>query len=98
LIGKGNQPRIVNINGREVEVAAEGKLLVLENVDQPGMVGEVGTILGKDKVNIADMSLSRLTPGATAYMVVRVDTEPSESARKVIKEHPAIKLAKFVQL
>jgi D-3-phosphoglycerate dehydrogenase len=98
LIGKGNQPRIVNINGREVEVAAEGKLLVLENVDQPGMVGEVGTILGKDKVNIADMSLSRLTPGATAYMVVRVDTEPSENARKVIKDHSAIKMAKFVQL
>jgi D-3-phosphoglycerate dehydrogenase / 2-oxoglutarate reductase len=98
LIGKGNQPRIVGINGREVEVAAEGKLLVLENVDQPGMVGEVGTILGKDKVNIADMSLSRLTPGSTAYMVVRVDTEPSEAARKVIKDHAAIKQAKFVQL
>ncbi len=98
LIGKGNQPRIVSINGREVEVAAEGQLLVLENIDQPGMVGEVGTILGKDKVNIADMSLSRLTPGATAYMVVRVDHEPSEAARKIIKSHAAIKLAKFVQL
>ena len=98
LIGKANQPRIVKINGREVEVAAEGQLLVLENVDQPGMVGEVGTILGKDKVNIADMSLSRLTPGGTAYMVVRVDHEPSESARKIIKGHTAIKQAKFVQL
>lgn len=98
LIGKANQPRIVGVNGREVEVVAEGKLLVLENVDQPGMVGEVGTILGKDGVNIADMSLSRLTPGSTAYMVVRVDTEPSAEARKVIKGHPAIKLAKFVQL
>ncbi len=98
LIGKGNQPRIVSINGREVEVAAEGKLLVLENLDKPGMVGEVGTILGQDNVNIADMSLSRLTPGGTAYMVVRVDTEPSESARKVIKNHAAIKQAKFVQL
>jgi D-3-phosphoglycerate dehydrogenase len=98
LAGKANQPRIVGINGREVEVAAEGKLLVLENLDQPGMVGEVGTILGKDKVNIADMSLSRLTPGGTAYMVVRVDTEPSEAARKIIKGHAAIKQAKFVQL
>ncbi|HEY0947456.1 MAG TPA: phosphoglycerate dehydrogenase [Opitutaceae bacterium] len=98
LIGKGNQPRIVGINGREVEVVAEGKLLVLENVDQPGMVGEIGTILGTDKVNIADMSLSRLAPGGTAYMVVRVDTEPSESARQVIKNHAAIKQAKFVQL
>ena len=98
LIGKGNQPRIVSINSREVEVAAEGKLLVLENVDQPGMVGAIGTLLGKDKVNIADMSLSRLTPGGTAYMVVRVDSEPSEAARQEIKGHPAIKMAKFVQL
>jgi len=98
LIGKGSQPRIVGINGREVEVAAEGKLLVLENVDQPGMVGTIGTILGKDGVNIADMSLSRLTQGGTAYMVVRVDTEPSETARKEIKGHAAIKQAKFVQL
>lgn len=98
IIGKTNEPRIVGINGREVEVAAEGKLLVLENIDQPGMVGAVGTLLGKDKVNIADMSLSRLTPGGTAYMVVRVDTEPSESARKEIKGNPAIKQAKFVQL
>jgi D-3-phosphoglycerate dehydrogenase len=62
------------------------------------MVGQIGTILGQDKVNIADMSLSRLAPGGTAYMVVRVDTEPSEAARKIIKAHPAIKLAKFVQL
>jgi D-3-phosphoglycerate dehydrogenase len=98
LIGKAAQPRIVGINGREVEVAAEGKLLVLENVDQPGMVGLIGTLLGKDQVNIADMSLSRLTPGGTAYMVVRVDTEPSEAARKEIKNNPAIKMAKFVQL
>jgi D-3-phosphoglycerate dehydrogenase len=98
LIGKGAQPRIVNINSREVEVLAEGGLLVLENSDVPGMVGTIGAILGEDRVNIADMSLSRLTPGGTAYMVVRVDTEPSETARKAIKDHPAIKMAKFVQL
>src|SRR5688572_15415915 len=98
LIGRGNQPRIVNINGREVEVAADGKLLVLENIDQPGMVGTIGTILGKNNVNIADMSLSRITPGGTAYMLVRVDTEPGEGARKEIKGNAAIKMAKFVQL
>jgi D-3-phosphoglycerate dehydrogenase len=98
LIGKSNAQRIVGINGREVEVAAEGSLLVLENNDQPGMVGSVGTLLGQDGVNIADMSLSRLTPGGTAYMVVRVDHEPSEKARAAIKANAAIKFAKFVQL
>ena len=85
-------------DGAQVEVPAEGKLLVLENVDQPGMVGTIGTLLGKDGVNIADMSLSRLTPGGTAYMVVVVDNEPSEKARAEIKGNPAIKMAKFVQL
>ena len=98
LMGKTQTPRIVGINRREVEVPAEGKLLVLENVDQPGMVGTIGTLLGKDGVNIADMSLSRLTPGGTAYMVVVVDNEPSEKARAEIKGNPAIKMAKFVQL
>lgn len=98
LMGKANEPRIVGINGREVEVAAEGSLLVLENMDKPGMVGTVGTLLGGDGVNIADMSLSRLTPGGTAYMVVRVDHEPSAAARDAIKANPNIKLAKFVQL
>ena len=98
LIGKGNSPRIVAINGRNVEVAAEGNLLVIENVDQPGMVGTIGTILGKDGVNIADMSLSRLAVGETAYMVVRVDNEPSPAARREIKANPAIRMAKFVQL
>ena len=44
------------------------------------------------------MSLSRLTPGGTAYMVVRVDSEPSPAARQEIKSNPAIKMAKFVQL
>jgi D-3-phosphoglycerate dehydrogenase len=62
------------------------------------MVGTIGTILGKDGVNIADMSLSRLEAGGTAYMVVRVDSEPSAAARQEIKHHAAIKLAKFVQL
>lgn len=98
IMGRGLQPRIVEINDREVEVAAEGKLLVLENLDQPGMVGVIGSILGKDAVNIADMSLSRLAPGGTAYMVVRVDSEPSAEARGIIKAHPAIKMAKFIHL
>ena len=98
LLGKANLPRIVGINGREVEVAAEGKLLVLENKDQPGMVGTIGTLLGEDGVNIADMSLSRLVQGETAYMVVRVDSEPSSEARDRIKSQSAIIVAKFVQL
>jgi D-3-phosphoglycerate dehydrogenase len=98
LIGKTGKPRIVEINNREVEVEAMGKLLVIENHDQPGMIGYVGTLLGKDGVNIANMSLSRNEPGQTALMVINLDSEPSPAARAELKSHQAIKLAKFVQL
>jgi D-3-phosphoglycerate dehydrogenase len=98
LIGKTAKPRIVELNGREVEVDALGKLLVIENHDEPGMIGYVGTLLGKDGVNIANMSLSRQQAGETALMVINLDSEPSAAARQELKSHRAIKLAKFVQL
>jgi D-3-phosphoglycerate dehydrogenase len=98
LAGKASSPRIVAINGRAVEVSATGNLLIIENRDEPGMIGYVGTLLGKDKVNIANMSLSRQEPGQTALMVINLDSEPSEPARRELKAHKAIRLAKFVQL
>ncbi len=98
LAGKASSPRIVAINGRGVEVSATGKLLIIENRDQPGMIGFVGTLLGKDKVNIANMSLSRQEPGQTALMVINLDSEPSEPARKELKAHKAMQVVKFVQL
>lgn len=98
LIGKASTPRFVELNGREVEAEAQGKLLIIENHDEPGMIGYVGTLLGKDKVNIANMSLSRQRAGETALMVINLDSEPSEAARRELKSHRAIKLAKFVQL
>ena len=54
-------------------------------------------ILG-DGVNIANMSLSRQEAGQTALMVINLDSEPSETARRELKGHKAIRLAKFVQL
>ena len=98
LIGKTAKPRLVELNGREVEAEAHGKLLIIENHDEPGMIGYVGTLLGRDKVNIANMSLSRQKAGETALMVINLDSEPSAAARQELKSHRAIKLAKFIQL
>lgn len=98
LISRAAKPRIVAINEREVEVEAQGKLLVIENHDEPGMIGYVGTLLGKDGVNIANMSLSRQEAGQTALMVINLDSEPSAAVRSELKSHAAIKLAKFVQI
>lgn len=98
LITRANRPRIVSINGRDVEVEAAGKLLIIENNDQPGMIGYVGTLLGKDGVNIANMSLSRQAPGQTALIVINLDSEPSASARSELKANASIRLAKYVEI
>ena len=49
----------MKINGRHVEAKPEGVIFLLENRDRPGIVGHVGTLMGKHSVNIASMSLSR---------------------------------------
>ncbi|MEX2382721.1 MAG: phosphoglycerate dehydrogenase [Opitutales bacterium] len=91
LIGKNYLPRIVAINGRDVEANPEGILLILENKDVPGIVGTLGNVLGKDDVNIAAMSLSRTEVGGTALTVVALDSEPGEATINEVNSHPAIK-------
>jgi D-3-phosphoglycerate dehydrogenase len=73
----GNSPKIVSINGHSVEASPSGVLLILENKDRPGIVGWLGTVLGRHKVNIASMSLSRSVPGSRALSVLNLDSQPS---------------------
>ena len=63
VLGKAQSARVVSINGRTLEFVPEGKLLLIENQDQPGIIGALGTLLSKERVNIANMALSR-TGGA----------------------------------
>ena len=98
LIGKAEIARIVHINGRDVEASPEGVMLVLENHDVPGIVGMLGTILGKSDVNIASMSLSRNHVGGLAINVINLDTAPSESVFQEISSNENIKSALVVSL
>ena len=61
LIGTARTPRIVQVDGQSIEANPEGVLLVVRNLDKPGIVGKLGMILGQGQVNIANMSLSRRT-------------------------------------
>jgi predicted amino acid-binding ACT domain protein len=76
----GPVSRIVKINGRHVEARPEGVLLLLENRDRPGIVGHVGTMMGKHQVNIAGMSLSRDQAGGQALTILNLDSVPEETA------------------
>ena len=90
LIGKAQRSRIVYINDHDVEVNPEGILLLLENEDRPGIVGMLGTVLGRDSVNIANMSLSRHREGDSALSIYELDSDPSPEVLKEIGSHPGI--------
>lgn len=98
LIGKSHQPRIVSIDGREFEVSLNGTMLLLENRDEPGIVGLVGTILGRHRVNIASMSLSRIEAGGVALTIINLDSAPGAEAMRELQAMPAIRRAVLVHL
>ena len=94
----GNTPRIVKINGRHVEAKPEGVIFLLENRDRPGIVGHVGTLMGKHKVNIAGMSLSRDEAGGEALTVLNLDSVPGDALIKELTSEGDIHTAQVVQL
>jgi len=98
LFGKTSIPRIVEIDGHGVEVNTSGTLLVLKNKDVPGIVGFLGTTLGQDTVNIANMSLSRDQGDGFAISVYELDTVPSEAIQSQITQHAAIEKFKIISL
>jgi D-3-phosphoglycerate dehydrogenase len=94
----GATPRIVSVNSRPVEARPHGVILVLENTDRPGMVGRIGTLLGKDNVNIATMSLSRNQAGGTALTILNLDNAPGEQLLQEIRASGDIHSAQVIQL
>ncbi len=65
------RPRIMAIDGYQMNLVPEGEMVLIFNNDQPGVIGLVGTIFGDNKINIADMMLSRQRE--TALMVLKLD-------------------------
>ena len=93
--------RLVSVRGVDVEAPLGGTMLIIANDDQPGVIGEVGTILGRHKVNIANFALGRHGGGAVG--VVNVDEDPGapqalDRAAGEIRRVPAIREAWVVRL
>jgi D-3-phosphoglycerate dehydrogenase len=96
-----NSPRLVSVGGVAVESPLAGTMLIIRNDDQPGVIGEVGTILGTHGVNIANFALGRNDAGAVG--VVNVDEEASDPsvldrAAEAIRLVPAVRQAWIVRL
>jgi len=93
-----NSPRIVRINEFYVEAIPAGHMLLLHNWDKPGVVGNIGTILGENKINIAGMTFGRKKPGGRAITLLNVDSAVPEAVIKQLKSTENILDAKLIKL
>jgi D-3-phosphoglycerate dehydrogenase len=98
FFGSPNNPRIVRLFSQSVEIPVAGTLLLLNNADKPGIVGHLGTLLAKHKVNIASMSLSRDTVGGLALTVLSLDSAPPQAVLDELKKDADISNVKVVKL
>lgn len=98
FFGSPNNPRIVRLYSTPVEIPISGIMLLLTNKDRPGIVGHLGTLLGKHKVNIASMSLSRDTTDGDAFTVLNLDSEPSAAVLAELQQDDGIRNVKVVKL
>lgn len=81
--------RLIRVNDFRVDALLDGPLLMIMNQDVPGVVGDVGTLLGKAGINIAEYSLSR-GDGPTALSLIKLDSEPEAGLLESLTGLPSI--------
>ena len=90
--------RVVRFEGYRLEFRPEGLLLVLQNLDVPGVVGKLGSVLGEAGVNIADIHLARESHGEEAVAVLRLDAEPPPEALATLRDLDEVIRLRLVDL
>jgi D-3-phosphoglycerate dehydrogenase len=98
FFGSPDNPRIVRVFSQPTEIVPFGVVLLIKNKDRPGIVGQLGTLMGKHKLNIASMSLSRDTVGGQALTVLNLDSVPPPGVLDEIQKDPDISYVKVVEL
>ncbi|MDP2929115.1 MAG: phosphoglycerate dehydrogenase [Candidatus Omnitrophota bacterium] len=91
-------PRIVKINEFWVDCVPQGNMLLVFNKDLPGIIGDIGTIFGKNSINIASVSFGRDVKGGDAVSVWNVDSDVSKKVLDDIKKANNIQGVKLVKL
>lgn len=97
LFGR-SQPRIVRLGEYRIDLDPAPYMLFAWNTDRPGMIGRVGTVLGRHGVNIAGMHLGRESPGGVAVMVLTLDDPVPPEALAEIRAVDGIYEVKVAQL
>ncbi len=101
----GEQPRLLALDGIDIESPLEGTLLVCRNLDVPGVIGNIGTVLGQQGVNIANFALGRERRRAAtaenpmkALSVVQVDEPVNPNVLDALATVKALLEARLVRL
>ena len=98
IFGKGGPPRLVRMNDYFFEAALEGDILVMENIDKPGTIGNIGVLLGENNINIAGFQLGRNEIGGRAVAFINVDGPVSPEVMEKASRLPHILSVKQISL
>ncbi|GAB6150131.1 3-phosphoglycerate dehydrogenase [Clostridium novyi A str. BKT29909] len=85
-VSSNHEGKIVEIQGYEVDVKPSTHMVFVQNKDVPGVIGQVGTIIGMEGINVATMQVGRKAKGENALMILNVDSEVSDESIKKFKE------------
>jgi D-3-phosphoglycerate dehydrogenase / 2-oxoglutarate reductase len=88
------KPRIIQIKGIELEAEFGPHMLYVTNIDKPGLIGSLGTLLGNAQVNIATFNLGRLAVGQDAICLVQVDDPVPADVLAAVQRLPQVKQAR----
>jgi D-3-phosphoglycerate dehydrogenase len=91
-------PRVIEIDNFQVEVVPEGHMMLILNVDRPGVIGAVGQVLGEHNINIARMQCSREERGGNALLIIGLDAPLPSGVLETIKRGQNILAVKLVDL
>jgi D-3-phosphoglycerate dehydrogenase len=94
----GGQPRIVRIDDFMLEAIPEGPTLFIQNHDEPGVVGTVGTALGEAGINISRMQLGLVPERREAAMLVNIDRAPERGVLELLRGLPNMISVQLVEL
>jgi D-3-phosphoglycerate dehydrogenase len=98
LMGIRRVEKIIRVDGFDLDLPPTEHLLFLQYSDRPGIVGSVGNLLGKAKINIAGMQVARKEAGGQALMAITVDSGVSTDLVSSIQKETGSELVRAVTL
>jgi D-3-phosphoglycerate dehydrogenase len=93
-------PRLISIDDHRLEAYLDGTLVIFGHDDVPGVIGQIGNVFGRHKVNIGQMSVGRDSdsPGGAAIGVLNLDSPPAPEAIRELTSVPGVHTAKRIDL